>query len=512
MKRNSLTTAVVAGIAGVAGFAGLANAVDLNPDGLGQTLIYPYYTVENQQQTLISVVNTTGVSKAVKIRFLEGYNSEEVLDFHIFLSPYDVWAGTVFDEDEFLGSASQGNAAVFTQDTTCTKPYLYEGENADGSFAASDGSTVFYKGFVNTVYMNDPPGTDTSLGRTREGHVEIISMADIIPGSATDFDVTHIGGVPADCDDVNPDPSGPIAGDLVAPTGGIYGAGAVVHAEQGTFYTYNADALDGFTAINIYGAPGDTDPSLAFVNGPGVGTATAYVFQNGALITSTYNTSGVPDAVSAVFDSENLYNEYNVNADVGANTDWVVTFPTKRFYVDSNLVASPVAPFVSLFSVDSTNNSCTAVGISMYDREEGTPVSTCNGGFGGSCFSPPPPGQPPNAICKETNVISFLPTSDPNAGVQSGVLGSFLVLNIPPFGANGWMNLNLNPTVEPHAMNASLEGNVFYGLPATGFEAVNYVNNAVQAGVLSNYSGTFRHRASRDCIGGGGDGGSVPCS
>ena len=45
MKRNSLTTAVVAGIAGVAGFAGLANAVDLNPDGLGQVLIYPYYTV-----------------------------------------------------------------------------------------------------------------------------------------------------------------------------------------------------------------------------------------------------------------------------------------------------------------------------------------------------------------------------------------------------------------------------------------------------------------------------------
>ena len=45
MKRNSLTTAVVAGIAGVAGFAGLANAVDLNPDGLGQVLIYPYYTI-----------------------------------------------------------------------------------------------------------------------------------------------------------------------------------------------------------------------------------------------------------------------------------------------------------------------------------------------------------------------------------------------------------------------------------------------------------------------------------
>ena len=71
MKRNSLTTAVVAGIAGVAGFAGLANAVDLNPDGLGQVLIYPYYTVNKNQDSLFTVVNTTGIGKAVKVRFLE---------------------------------------------------------------------------------------------------------------------------------------------------------------------------------------------------------------------------------------------------------------------------------------------------------------------------------------------------------------------------------------------------------------------------------------------------------
>ena len=84
MKRNSLTTAVVAGIAGVAGFAGLANAVDLNPDGLGQVLIYPYYTVNKSQDTLFSVVNTDPINgKAVKVRFLEGYNSREVLDFNL---------------------------------------------------------------------------------------------------------------------------------------------------------------------------------------------------------------------------------------------------------------------------------------------------------------------------------------------------------------------------------------------------------------------------------------------
>ena len=96
MKKNKLTTAVVAGIAGVAGFASVSNAVHINPEGLGQTLIYPYYSVNNGLNTTLSVVNTTDLTKAVKVRFLEGDNSIEVLDFNLYLSPYDVWvAGLV---------------------------------------------------------------------------------------------------------------------------------------------------------------------------------------------------------------------------------------------------------------------------------------------------------------------------------------------------------------------------------------------------------------------------------
>jgi len=53
MNRNSLTTAVIAGIAGVAGIANMESAVNLNPDGLGQVLLYPYYTVNGGQQTLL---------------------------------------------------------------------------------------------------------------------------------------------------------------------------------------------------------------------------------------------------------------------------------------------------------------------------------------------------------------------------------------------------------------------------------------------------------------------------
>ena len=74
----------------------MAGAVNLNPDGLGQVLLYPYYTVNGGQQTVLSVINTTAVGKAVKVRFLEGYNSREVLDFNLFLSEFDVWTASVF--------------------------------------------------------------------------------------------------------------------------------------------------------------------------------------------------------------------------------------------------------------------------------------------------------------------------------------------------------------------------------------------------------------------------------
>ena len=74
MNRKNLTAAVLAGLAGVAGLAGTAQAVNLNPDGLGQVLIYPFYTTNASTQTILSVVNTTDHAKAVKVRFLEGYN------------------------------------------------------------------------------------------------------------------------------------------------------------------------------------------------------------------------------------------------------------------------------------------------------------------------------------------------------------------------------------------------------------------------------------------------------
>ncbi len=180
-NKKSLYTAI-AGLSAL-GVTGVAEAVHVNPDGLGQVLIYPYYTARQtpataqfpnaQYNTLLSVVNSTASAKAVKVRFLESVDSREVLDFNLYLSHNDVWtAGVVPTSD---------GAGFVTYDKSCTTPALTAGTVYPFSASQFSGSN------------ND--GGDSSLDRTREGYIEIIEMGDI---STLAFvaDVTHVAGVP----------------------------------------------------------------------------------------------------------------------------------------------------------------------------------------------------------------------------------------------------------------------------------------------------------------------------
>ena len=495
MKKNSLTTAVVAGIAGVAGFAGLANAVHLNPDGIGQVLLYPYYTVNAGQQTLLSVVNTTDIAKAVKVRFLEGYNTREVLDFNLFLSPYDVWTAAIFALSD-AGKPSDG-AAILTRDKSCTAPAFSE------DLTSLDDGTP-YVSFRDFAYLDPDDGGPYTIDRTREGHFEIISMADLSGSLASA--VTHTASTfPANCGAVR-SLQGNESG-INTPTSGLFGGAAILNGPQGTFFAYNADALERFTFRNLFTATGFITPNLSFVN-DGVGPlelqATANVFTGTGVTSSTY--PGAPgsrpvDAVTAIFAANNIYNEYQTATALAAASDWVVTFPTKTFYVDPAISGSfsVIPPFTRIYDGDpgaSPRYSCVAVGLSIYDQEEKTTTGTLPG------FSPPPPGAPPSSLCKEVNVISFLNVT--TAPTASGVLGSRLVTNVrPTVGAAGWLRLNLDPVAEPHTMLAASNGNVFHGLPVTGFYATNIVNNNATViegvSVLGNYSGVFNHRRSRNC-------------
>ena len=123
-KRKSLYAAL-AGVSAL-GVTGAAQAVNLNPDGLGQVLIYPYYTTRadaggNAYTSLLSVVNTTSSAKAVKVRFLEGKNSREVLDFNLFLSKHDVWTAAIFSPARAAAWASARPSARSTSPARCLR-------------------------------------------------------------------------------------------------------------------------------------------------------------------------------------------------------------------------------------------------------------------------------------------------------------------------------------------------------------------------------------------------------
>jgi hypothetical protein len=145
-------------------------------------------------------------------------------------------------------------------------------------------------------------------------------------------------------------------------------------------FSYDAKAVQGYdkTDDGVHYLPGSIYPSLDSGN-----QQTAYVFFGVPQDRSVALFYGRPiDAVSAVFMHENIMNEYTSNADLNAGTEWVVTFPTKNFYVDLPLLGEVET---STWVPDSGNypDECA-------NWEAGDPYPTTKGEFGSTIDGPGP--------------------------------------------------------------------------------------------------------------------------
>ena len=131
MKKSILALSAAAALGGL-GFAGSAHAIayfgngagltanaaatELAAGNIGHFLFTPYYSVQGNMNTLLNIANTDMTNgKAVKVRFRGAANSDDVLDFTVFLSPGDVWTAS-------LTQGSYGRAQISTPDTSCTLP------------------------------------------------------------------------------------------------------------------------------------------------------------------------------------------------------------------------------------------------------------------------------------------------------------------------------------------------------------------------------------------------------
>lgn len=460
LKRKSLYLALAASL-GAAGVAGSASAVNINGDGLGQVLIFPYYTVRNGTDTYLSVTNTSSTDyKAVKVRFTEGRNSREVKDFNLYLSPNDMWTGVVI--------ATANGATLQTTDLSCTSPAIPSGGTDFVNYGYS-GATV--EGIVDA----GGDGESQSLDRTREGYFEIIEMG-IITNTADQAAILHTAGIPGDCTVVqapgfNAGASGG-AHAASAPTGGLAGRATLINVAEGTEYGYDPTVLANFSVLPIWFAPGTIQPDLRAAFPP---ISNVYNTTSNANISDTWN-AGTADSVTAVLMHAQIINDYILDTATLSGTDWVVTMPTKRYYVpvdDPSIVdalVNPIgAPFTQSFWL---GGACEPVGLAYWDREEQYVANVD--------FSPPPPTQV-NALCWESTVVTFN---------NSNVFGSSNVANIPVNFAHGWADITLSGNGHT-LINSS--GHTYSGLPVVGFMAQDYVNGNV-GGVLSNYGGNFNHK------------------
>jgi len=472
--------------------APVAHSVTLNPRGLGQVLVYPYYTVNAGFGTLLSVVNTTANGKALKLRFHEGRNGRAVFSLNLYLSPFDAWVAQVYSSGD-----ENSVAAIATNDSSCVVPaFLLPVDPGSGPPRADFSNSGF------SAANND--GGPTDLSRTREGYFDVIEMGEVTDAAQhTLTAITHDeNGVPNNCVQLQAAWSAPggywgqnAQTDLAPPTGGLYGAESIINIADGLMYTIDASAIDGFRTAIQHTGPGDAAPDLDTASQNAAGTYSAFVAYSGRLLEADFAKS--EDAISALFMADNLYNEYVVDPGVGAQSDWMITFPTKRFYTDKALgranALEAAAPFDISFSSANGGTSCVPLGEQFWNREEMT-TSSC------WAFCQP---APPTALCYATSPLTI--------GAVNSSLGSHLLIkdvsqvDVSKVGfTSGWMRADLTvditgATQTNHALT-SLNGVKLLGLPALGFLAIDYVNANASPGVLANYSGAYPHRAHVTCV------------
>lgn len=512
MKKNVLALSIAAMIGG---FAGAASAAPANTGsihqqgaqtpadatdfafaegGAGHILMVPYFSTQNENMSVIHVVNTDSANgKALKVRFRGAANSDDVLDFTVFLSPGDVWTGSV--------QADENGSYFQTSDKSCTLPT-----------SVMNGKTSFVQDRLSEKW-----DAAKRANNTKEGYIEILNMADIVKlndeGKATPLwtATKHVNGV-APCDDatllqtldLSP------ASDKAAlanfgyntPTGGLTGDWYIMNVAQTTTFSGAATALQatgGKGVANFVAYPQDgvelgagvadantADPLFltatdSVFNGTGKPTTLTLPLIKAAnydlpdLSTPYLSNSTTPDAqvvkLTNAVANAGVSNQFANAKLVDAKTDWVLSMPTRRYHVgafydaatandyrvfNAKLHAAPAMFTAGNTTVDENGNICVKTGGNVFhDREEAEKQN-------GAVVSP---GKVTTvSLCGEVNVLSFN-----DAG--NSVLGASVArkdLAVPY--TNGWGKIN------------------YSALPVVGASFIKMTN---AGGLANNFSGTY---------------------
>jgi len=369
MKKNVIALGVSAVLLSMVGAAsadvvfntGSVSAIQANAKGLGHQLVFPYFTTQGSNNTLINIVNTDTVNgKAVKVRFRGAGNSDDLFDFQVLMSPGDVWTAS-------LAQDAAGVTKLTTTDNTCVIP----------------SKAAINVAFTNTLRVD--PSKDIAA-QTREGYIEVINMADIPPTVYTGSNSTntttnalfstikHNASGVATCDStatgvavlakLKVDPVNSVTGfignagtsgetnslqglGLTFPTTGLAGDWVVLNTESQAAWSGSAVALQAPAGANAVFFPqlasdyavtvrNTTDPLLV----AGVVAPLSYDFPDLSTGITAPTAAIQRGQTTSALVSTYLANEWNSDAAIGGSTDLLFSQPMRRYWAAVNYKAA----------------------------------------------------------------------------------------------------------------------------------------------------------------------------
>lgn len=548
--------AIVVGPAGAPQTLGVdaATVLEVNPAGLGHSLLVPYYTAQNGNDTYLSIVNTDMRNgKAVKIRFRGASNSDDVLDFTILLSPGDVWAAAI------TKPAGQDLPKLTTTDRSCTLP------------AIPAGGVNF-----NPARLHQKLSATAQASETREGYVEIFNMADIPPNAGANslyLSIEHVGGVPRNCgaasvtalldaNFVNTNTyAQAVAAGLEVPTTGLMANWNVVNVPSATSWSGAATAIEARVAtqgaagygnivlfpqidtVNIDAAGARPFTADALLRGgnvantgaetPGAQVVTAlpvdfpdmstpYLNADLANLANGVATKTQASRLTASFSTLSTANEYNTLASVSGKNDWTFTMPTRRYNVvrqydnaganegaGTTLYSNLSHTDAGVAIAPATNDYFVSGGVQVVSNTvEGKRHQLCvtgiafSGGAKGNAE-----GTNRNSAVTADREETFVGAASTGAVFSPSVPGtpaSFCgEASVLAFNASGQSSALGAEVARREIGTAAAEGWVRFshangtlGLPVLGNSFVQFTNNAAAAGVRGNYGLAWPHRTS----------------
>ncbi|MCW8870093.1 MAG: hypothetical protein OQK49_05260 [Proteobacteria bacterium] len=439
-----------------------ASAVRVNPQGVGEVLLVPYYTVNNGLNTTVTVTNTTEEVKAIKINIRESLNGYSVSSYNVYLSAFDSWSFVMGAYPSSAdGYAGQEFAALASSDNSCA-PMLNKSAHEFNPHVLVNGSE--------------------DINRGREGFIEIIEMG-VLEGQLAVAATMNGSGVPNNCAllesawdnagswDVNPNRN------LLPVTGGLTAEVDMIDVAQGINYSLPVVALEDFFAEGSihHTEPGDDSVSLDLA------APMASVYANKKSYQLSFE-RGI-DAVSAVLMADKVMSTYNYEADVSGQNETVYTQPTRRFYQSSPGYISHT-PFPT-----SNANGCSRDQVyggvelqqAIWDRE--SQYNTTAGGVGGV------PQPPNNSFCGSVFVQSFVSPGSNQSKSPLTQSNNFQVLfGVSGGSEQGFTRVGFVDTRPLVGIDINTDKTVhLMGLPIIGVTLKRFTNNNAAPGIMAQY-------------------------